>query len=125
MGRKSRERSEKYKRDDVVKGVVLTADADRERITVGIKQLDPSKAPSGEGSGPSFMKYEKNAVYTCVVKEVSDQGIVVDLEGEAVLIKKTDLSKHKEEKNPYRFAVGRGSMQRLLDMIKLQKLFYL
>jgi small subunit ribosomal protein S1 len=96
----------KYKRDDVVKGVVLTADADRERITVGIKQLDPSKAPSGEGSGPSFMKYEKNAVYTCVVKEVSDQGIVVDLEGEAVLIKKTDLSKHKEEKNPYRFAVG-------------------
>lgn len=93
----------KYKREDVLKGVVLTADAERERITIGIKQLTDG-APSANSA--STDKHAKDSTVTCTVTSVEKEGIEVELDGVTTFIKKGDLSKHRAEQRADRFAIG-------------------
>ena len=90
-----------YKKGDVVKAVVLDVDTDKERISLGIKQLagDPMDS-SGD--------LRRGAVVTCEVSDVKDNGIEVAIgdHGLSSFIRRSDLSRDRSEQRPERFAVG-------------------
>ena len=90
-----------YKKGDSVKVKVLDVDVDKERISLGIKQLesDPFEA--------AMAKLRKGEVVTAQVKQVTDGGLEVELnEGVLGFIRKSDLSRERSEQRPDRFAVG-------------------
>lgn len=91
----------RYKEGDVIKGVVLTLDIERERVTLGVKQLE------GAGDASATHNLTKGDTVTCAITEVNKDGLQVELsDGLSTFIKRTDLSKHKAEQRPERFAVG-------------------
>lgn len=92
----------KYKKGDVVKTKVLDVDVEKERISLGIKQLggDPM-------SGDTF---RKGQTVTVTVTEVTSGGIEVKF-GEddapmSAFIRKSDLSRDRNEQRVERYAVG-------------------
>ncbi len=89
-----------YTKGQTVKTKVLDVDVEKERISLGIKQLD--KDPM-EKAGP----LKKGAVVTVTVTEVNDGGIEVQLEGGAKsFIRRSDLSRDRADQRPERFGVG-------------------
>ena len=92
---------QRFNKGDMVKAVVLDVDVDKERISLGMKQLetDPFKeATSGIKRGDRV---------TCTIKEVTTGGIEVETSTGAVgFIRKGDLSRDRDEQRPDRFAVG-------------------
>ena len=66
---------EEYKRGDMVKAQVLDVDIEKERISLGIKQL----ARDSVGEAASSGDLRKNAVVTCEVIGVKDGGLEVRL----------------------------------------------
>ncbi len=95
---------DEYSKGDMVKAVVLDVDMDKERISLGIKQLggDPI-ADAAEGG-----QLRKNAVVTCEVLEVKDGGLEVKIADTDIttFIKRADLSRDRDEQRPDRFSVG-------------------
>lgn len=90
-----------FKKGDMVKAKVLDVDTDKERISLGIKQLteDPFK------SGASDMR--KGDIVTCTVTALTDNGLEVTVgDGLHGFIRKSDLSRDRSEQRPDRFAVG-------------------
>jgi small subunit ribosomal protein S1 len=92
---------EEYKKGDMVKAQVLDVDVEKERISLGIKQLagDPMES-AGE--------LKKNSVVTCEVTEVKEGGLEVKLVGTefTAFIKRADLARERGDQRPDRFAVG-------------------
>ncbi|MEM1139403.1 MAG: 30S ribosomal protein S1 [Pseudomonadota bacterium] len=90
-----------YHKGETVEAVVLDVDAEKERISLGIKQL--AKDPMDNISG-----LKRGAVVTCTVTEVNDGGVEVSLgeEGFKSFIRRSDLSRDRSEQRPERFAVG-------------------
>ncbi len=89
-----------YKKGDVVKGVVLDVDIEKERVSLGIKQLtaDPIK---------SVGTLKKGDVVTCTVAGVQDNGIEVTVgDGMHAFIRRSDLARDRSEQRPDKFAVG-------------------
>jgi small subunit ribosomal protein S1 len=95
-----------YKKGDTAKAVVLEADAEKERISLGIKQLtpDPFAAPGG-GAAP---KLKKGMRVTCEVLAVKDNGLEVKLVDHDMtsFLRRSDLSRDRSEQRPDRFGVG-------------------
>ena len=90
-----------YKKGDTVKVKVLEVDAEKERVSLGIKQL------SGDPFEESLSGVNKGAVVTCTVTAVTDKGIEVAVQdGLTGFIKKGDLSRERSEQRADRFAVG-------------------
>jgi small subunit ribosomal protein S1 len=93
---------EEFKKGDMVKAQVLDVDVEKERISLGIKQLqgDPME------SAPGDMK--KNAVVTTEVIEVKETGIEVKIVDTdlTTFIKRSELARDRGEQRPERFAVG-------------------
>ncbi len=99
---KAEEELKKYKKGMKIKSKVLEIDPEKERVALGIKQLDkdPFEAVISE-------KFKKGSVVTCLVENVIDAGLDVKLENDVLgFIKKSDLSREKEEQKPSRFAKG-------------------
>jgi small subunit ribosomal protein S1 len=96
-----------YKKGDMVQARILAIDVEKERISLGIKQLEEGKntassAPAGAGGNS-----KKGEVVTCVVTETNNGGIEVRLDDNSTaFIKKADLSRDRQEQRPERFAVG-------------------
>jgi small subunit ribosomal protein S1 len=92
---------EEYKKGDKVKAVVLDVDVEKERISLGIKQLqgDPF-AEAGD--------LKKGAVVTCEVTEVKEAGLDVKIVGTdfTSFIKRSELARDRSEQRPERFSVG-------------------
>ena len=92
---------EEYKKGDMVKAQVLDVDVEKERISLGVKQLagDPMEL-AGE--------LKKNSVVTCEVIEVKESGLDVKIVGTELtaFIKRSDLARERGEQRPERFAVG-------------------
>jgi len=94
---------EEYKKGDMVRAVVLDVDMEKERISLGIKQLggDPfDTAAAGE--------LRKGAVVTCEVVEIKDGGLeakIVDTDL-TTFVRRADLSRERGDQRPERFSVG-------------------
>jgi small subunit ribosomal protein S1 len=92
---------EEFKKGDMVKAVVLDVDVEKERISLGIKQLEGD--PFAEAGD-----LKKGAVVTCEVTAVNEGGIevkIVDTDMTA-FIKRSDLARDRNDQRPERFAVG-------------------
>jgi len=93
---------QRYKKGDMVKARVLDVDVEKERVSLGIKQLggDPM-------TGDSF---RKGQTVTVTVTEITSGGIEVKFGDEATpmssFIRKSDLSRDRAEQRPERYAVG-------------------
>ncbi|HXF53810.1 MAG TPA: 30S ribosomal protein S1 [Hyphomicrobiaceae bacterium] len=90
-----------YKKGDVVRAVVLDVDSQKERISLGIKQV------SGDPLD-TLAKFKKGDAVTCEVVAVQDNGIEVKIVGTDLItfIKRSDLSRDRSEQRPERFNVG-------------------
>jgi small subunit ribosomal protein S1 len=90
-----------YKKGDQVQAVVLDVDKEKERISLGIKQLsgDPVKS-----AGPM----KKGDKVTCEVMKVEEGGLEVQISGTdlTAYAKRGDLARDRGEQRPERFAVG-------------------
>ncbi|MGV8998563.1 MAG: 30S ribosomal protein S1 [Parvibaculaceae bacterium] len=91
-----------YTKGQVVKAQVLDVDTEKERISLGIKQLtgDPM-----ENLGDAI---RKGAVVTGTVSAVQENGIEVTVgeEGLVAFIRRAELSRDRSEQRPERFSVG-------------------
>ena len=93
---------QRYHRGEMVKAKVLDVDVEKERISLGIKQLS--------GDPMASDTYRKSQTVTVTVTEVTSGGIEVKFgDDEAPMtafIRKSDLSRDRSEQRPERFAVG-------------------
>jgi small subunit ribosomal protein S1 len=99
--RPGEEAIKEFNKGDTVRAVVLETDAEKERISLGIKQLatDPFQ---------SAATLRKGSTVTCEVLEVKDAGIEVKIAGTDVtaFIRRADLSRDRSEQRPERFSAG-------------------
>ncbi len=92
---------EAYKKADMVKVKVLDIDVEKERISLGVKQL------TGDPFAEGMEGIARGAVVTCTISEVTSGGIEVTIsDGVKGFIRKSDLSRDRSEQRPDRFAVG-------------------
>lgn len=70
------EAKQNYKKGDEVEAVVLSIDVDKERISLGIKQLD------GDPFTSFIATHDKNSLVNGTVKSVDAKGAVIDLGGD-------------------------------------------
>jgi small subunit ribosomal protein S1 len=90
-----------FKKGDKVRAQVLDVDIEKERISLGIKQLEGD--PFAEASD-----VKKGAVVTCEILEVKESGLEVKLVGTdlTTFIKRSELARDRSEQRTERFAVG-------------------
>ena len=89
-----------YKKGDIVKAVVIDVDAEKERMSLSVKNLgqDPfAEAVSG---------VKRGAVVTVEVTSIEEGGIEVEYDGMKAFIRRSDLSRDRAEQRPERFSVG-------------------
>jgi small subunit ribosomal protein S1 len=105
---------EEFQKGEMVQAQVLDVDVEKERISLGIKQLTKGGASDGGSSSASSSatassgEPRKNAVVTCEVTGVNDGGVDVKLvdSGLVSFIRRADLSRDRDEQRPERFSVG-------------------
>ena len=94
-----------HRRGEEVKAIVLDVDVEKERISLGMKQLEKG-APSADGADSSALR--KGQTITVTVLEVRDGGLEVQIgdDGATGFIKRSDLGRDRDEQRPDRFQVG-------------------
>jgi len=101
---------EEFKKGDMVRAQVLDVDVEKERISLGIKQLEGDPfAEAGE--------LKKGAVVTTEVIDVKEGGIDVKIVGTEYVsfIKRSELARDRSEQRPDRFAVGQKVDARVIQ----------
>ena len=89
-----------YNKGDMVKAKVLEVDVEKERISLGIKQLTEDTV------GESLSNIRKGNIVTCTITAITDGGLEVEVgEGISGFIRRSDLSRDRAEQRPERFAV--------------------
>ena len=91
----------KYSKGDMVRAQVLDVDVEKERISLGMKQLaeDPFKE--------AIAGVKKGERVTCTIREVTPTGLEVETVGGAIgFIRKNELARDRDEQRPERFAKG-------------------
>ena len=100
---------EDFKKGDIVRAKVLDVDTEKERISLGIKQLGADAfAPQASEDAASGDGMKKGAVVTCEVIDVKEGGIDVKIAGSDLVafIKRNELARDRADQRPERFAVG-------------------
>jgi len=90
-----------FKKGDMVRAKVLDIDIEKERVSLGIKQLnsDPFESAAGD--------LKKGDTVTCTVTGITDGGLEVSLAGGVPgFIRRSDLSRERSEQRGDRFAEG-------------------
>ena len=91
----------KYKKGERIKAKILTVDVEKERISLGVKQLENDPFET------EFAKIKKGATVTATVTEVQGDGITVKVTDNITsFVKKSDLARERQDQRPERFAVG-------------------
>ena len=99
---KPEEKVKQFKKGDKIKYKVLEIDAEKERIALGIKQLD--KDPFSDAVKE---RVQVGKIVTCMIENVLDTGLEVTVEENlSGFIKRTGLSRDKDEQKSSRFAKG-------------------
>ena len=93
-----------HRKGEQVEAVVLDVDTDKERISLGMKQLEKG-APTEAGASSSLRRGE---TVTVTVLEVRDGGLEVQVgeDGATGFIKRSDLGRDRDEQRPDRFQAG-------------------
>ncbi|GAB3736995.1 30S ribosomal protein S1 [Silanimonas algicola] len=90
-----------FKKGDTVEAVVLAVDPERERISLGIKQMEQ------DPFGSFVAQRQKGAIVTGTVKEVDARGATVDLgDGVEGYIRASDIAKERIEDASQHLKVG-------------------
>jgi small subunit ribosomal protein S1 len=90
-----------YNKGDVIKVKILDVDIDKERVSLGVKQL------TADPFGAAIETLKKGNIVTCTVHQIVGNGIEVELGGGMIgFIRKAELSRDRSEQRPDRFAVG-------------------
>jgi len=97
-----------HRKGEMVKAVVLDVDAEKERISLGMKQLERGAPAVGGAPAAGGGKVNKGSIVTVTVLEVRDAGLEVQAgeDGATGFIKRTDLGRDRDEQRPERFQVG-------------------
>ncbi len=96
-----------HRKGEAVQVVVLDVDVEKERISLGIKQLEKG-APAVGGGTAAAGSVKKNDIVTVTVLEVRDNGLEVQAgdDGATGFIKRADLGRDRDEQRPERYQVG-------------------
>ena len=89
-----------YRKGDVVKAKVTDIDVEKERIALSVKALE--RDPFDDIS----KTIKKGSTLTAIVSKVDEAGIEVDCDGVKGFIKRSDLSRDRNEQRPERFSEG-------------------
>ena len=101
-----------HRKGEMVQAIVLDIDAEKERISLGMKQLERGAPAAGGvaagGTAAAGSGLNKNAIVTVTVLEVRDAGLEVQVgdDGATGFIKRTDLGRDRDEQRPERFQTG-------------------
>ena len=98
-----------HRKGENVQVVVLDVDVEKERISLGIKQLEKgAPAVGGSSSAAGSGSLKKNDIVTVSVLEVRDNGLEVQAgdDGATGFIKRADLGRDRDEQRPERYQVG-------------------
>jgi small subunit ribosomal protein S1 len=80
-----------YKKGDEIEAVVLSIDSERERISLGVKQLD--KDPFSN----YLAEHPKGSIVNGKVTEVDAKGAIIDLNGVEAYLRASELSRDRVE----------------------------
>ena len=90
-----------YDKGQMVKVKVLDVDPEKERISLGIKQLSEDPFES------TMAGIKRRETVTCTVAKVVENGLEVTVGGEVPgFIRRSDLSRERSEQRPDRYNVG-------------------
>lgn len=109
-----------YKKGDLVKAIVLVVDAERERVSLGIKQLEQDPFGSFIAANP------KGSLITGKVTEVDEKQAVIELsEGVIGILKAPDVSKERTEDVSAVYSVGDEVEAKFVSMDRRRKVLVL
>jgi small subunit ribosomal protein S1 len=94
---------EEYNKGDMVKAQVLDVDVEKERISLGVKQLNGDPMTQGAAG-----ELKKGSVVTCEVTAITEGGLEVKIVDTDLtsFIRRADLARERADQRPERFAVG-------------------
>jgi small subunit ribosomal protein S1 len=104
-----------HRKGETVKAQVLDVDVEKERISLGMKQLEGGGSGAGAAAGGATRGgsagaggIKKGDVLTVTVRQVQDPGLDVQVgdDGATGFVKRTDLGRDRDEQRPERFQVG-------------------
>ncbi len=97
-----------HRKGEEVEAVVLDVDVEKERISLGMKQLEKGAPAAGGAASSAAGGVKKNDVVTVTVLEVRDGGLEVQVgdDGATGFVKRSDLGRDRDEQRPDRFQVG-------------------
>jgi small subunit ribosomal protein S1 len=97
-----------HRKGEMINAVVLDVDVEKERISLGMKQLEKGAPAAGGVSAQSTGSLKRGDVVTVTVLEVRDGGLEVQAgeDGATGFIKRSDLGRDRDEQRPDRFQVG-------------------
>ena len=99
-GKSGEEAVKDYTKGQEITAKIIDVDFEKERISLGIKQLDENSAAL------ALENLKKGDVVKAVVVSSDDKGVNVEVEGIAATITKADLSKDKAAQNPEDYHEG-------------------
>ncbi|MFY8114520.1 MAG: S1 RNA-binding domain-containing protein, partial [Rhabdaerophilum sp.] len=93
---------DEFKKGDMVRAIVLDVDIEKERISLGIKQV------SGDPFADAGDSIKRGGVVTCEVLEVKDGGLEAKIVGSdlTTFVKRSELARDRADQRPDRFAAG-------------------
>ncbi len=97
-----------HRKGEQVSAIVLDVDVEKERISLGMKQLEKGAPAAGGVSAAGTGSLRRGEVVTVTVLEVRDGGLEVQAgeDGATGFVKRTDLGRDRDEQRPDRFQVG-------------------
>ena len=99
-----------FKKGDMVKAKLLEIDIEKERVSLGIKQLTDDPMAGND-------KLKKGNVVTSVIKSISEKGLNVEIsEGVNGFVKKSELAKERSDQRVDRFAVDEKIDARIISV---------
>jgi small subunit ribosomal protein S1 len=97
-----------HRKGEQINAVVLDVDIEKERISLGMKQLEKGAPAAGGVAASATGTLKRGDVVTVTVLEVRDGGLEVQAgeDGATGFIKRSDLGRDRDEQRPDRFQVA-------------------